>query len=154
MLGKSTAEIKSYLHDQLEVFGCMEADTDKFLGAVIHQAIIAGYLDKEIENYGLLKVTKAGHSFLKNPKSFKIVEDKEFNEDDEDVTIKSGGVCAVDPELYSILKDLRKSCQEAGVAAVCNLSRHLVGGYGYNISNHNGRTSNYTRRWRRQGETL
>lgn len=108
MLGKSTAEIKSYLHDQLEVFGCMEADTDKFLGAVIHQAIIAGYLDKEIENYGLLKVTKAGHSFLKNPKSFKIVEDKEFNEDDEDVTIKSGGVCAVDPELYSILKDLRK----------------------------------------------
>ena len=86
----------------------MEADTDKFLGAVIHQAIIAGYLDKEIENYGLLKVTKAGHSFLKNPKSFKIVEDKEFNEDDEDVTIKSGGVCAVDPELYSILKDLRK----------------------------------------------
>ena len=103
MLGKSTAEIKSYLHDQLEVFGCMEADTDKFLGAVIHQAIIAGYLDKEIENYGLLKVTKAGHSFLKNPKSFKIVEDKEFNEDDEDVTIKSGGVCAVDPELYSIL---------------------------------------------------
>ena len=88
MLGKSTAEIKSYLHDQLEVFGCMEADTDKFLGAVIHQAIIAGYLDKEIENYGLLKVTKAGHSFLKNPKSFKIVEDKEFNEDDEDVTIK------------------------------------------------------------------
>lgn len=108
MLGKSTAEIKSYLHDQLEVFGCMEADTDKFLGAVIHQAIIAGYLDKEIENYGLLKVTKAGHSFLKNPKSFKIVEDKEFNEADEDVTIKSGGVCAVDPELYSILKDLRK----------------------------------------------
>lgn len=108
MLGKSTAEIKSYLHDQLEVFGCMEADTDKFLGAVIHQAIIAGYLDKEIENYGLLKVTKAGHSFLKNPKSFKIVEDKEFNEDDEDVTIKSGGVCAVDPELYSILKDLAK----------------------------------------------
>ena len=54
---------------------------------MIHQAIIAGYLDKEIENYGLLKVTKAGHSFLKNPKSFKIVEDKEFNEDDEDVTI-------------------------------------------------------------------
>lgn len=45
---------------------------------------------------------------MKNPKSFKIVEDKEFNEDDEDVTIKSGGVCAVDPELYSILKDLRK----------------------------------------------
>ena len=62
MIGKDTAEIKSYLHDQLEVFGCMEADTDKFLGAVIHQAIIAGYLDKEIENYGLLKVTKASAS--------------------------------------------------------------------------------------------
>lgn len=108
MLGKSTAEIKSYLHDKLEVFGCMESSTEKFLGAVIHQAIIARYLDKEIENYGLIKVTPAGHAFLKNPKSFKIVEDKEYNDEEDEVVIKSGGVCAVDPELYSILKDLRK----------------------------------------------
>lgn len=57
MIGKESSEIKSYMHDQLEVFGCQDADSEKFLGAVIHQAIIAGYLDKDIENYGLLKVT-------------------------------------------------------------------------------------------------
>ena len=108
MIGKESSEIKSYMHDQLEVFGCQDADSEKFLGAVIHQAIIAGYLDKDIENYGLLKVTPAGHKFLKNPKSFKVVEDNEYNEDNEEVVIKSGGACAVDPELYSILKDLRK----------------------------------------------
>ena len=108
MIGKDTAEIKSYLHDSLEVFGCMNEDSEKLLNAVIHQAIIAGYLDKEIENYGLLKVTKEGLAFLKRPKSFKIVEDREYTEDDEEIAIKSGGACAVDPVLYSILKDLRK----------------------------------------------
>lgn len=106
--GQSNAEIKSYMHDQLETYGCMGSDMEKFLGAVIHQGIIAGYLDKEIENYGLLKVTKAGHDFLKKPVSFKIVEDREYDNDDNEVVIKSGGSCAVDPELYSILKDLRK----------------------------------------------
>lgn len=108
LIGKSTAEVKSYMHDKLEVFGCMENVTEKFLGAVIHQAIIAGYLDKEIENYGVLKVTKAGHDFLANPKSFKIVEDREYDETTDDSMMKAGGSCAVDPELYSILKDLRK----------------------------------------------
>lgn len=108
MTGKETSEVKSYKHNELEVFGCQDADTDRLLTAVIHQAIIAGYLDKDIENYGLLKVTKKGLEFLDNPKSFKIVEDNEYNEDVEEAIMKSGGSCAVDPELYSILKDLRK----------------------------------------------
>ena len=108
MIGKETSEIKSYMHDQLEVFGCENAENAKLLGAVIHQGIIAGYLDKDIENYGILKVTKAGLQFLKKPKSFKIVENNEYKEEEEEVIMKSGGICAVDPELYSILKDLRK----------------------------------------------
>ncbi len=108
MTGKETSEVKSYKHNELEVFGCQYADNDRLLTAVIHQAIIAGYLDKDIENYGLLKVTKKGLAFLDNPQSFKIVEDNEYNEDVEDAIMKSGGSCAVDPELYSILKDLRK----------------------------------------------
>lgn len=108
MLGKETSEIKSYMHDQLEVFGCQEAEDEKLLSAVIHQAIIAGYIDKDIENYGLLKVTSKGRSFLKKPQSFKVVEDNEYNDDVDDVMLKGGGACAVDPELYSILKDLRK----------------------------------------------
>ena len=108
MLGKKTSEITSYMHDELEVFGCEQGKDENLLNAVIHQAIIAGYLEKDIENYGLLKVTKKGEEFLKNPQSFKIVENNEYNNEDEEVLAKSGGSCAVDPELFSILKDLRK----------------------------------------------
>lgn len=108
MIGKKTNNIKSYRQDELEVFGCSENSDERKLNAVIRQAIIAGYIDRDIENYGLLKVNSSGHDFLKSPKSFKIVEDNEFNDDDEEVIVKSGGACAVDPTLYSILKDLRK----------------------------------------------
>ena len=107
--GESSQKTKAYKHDQLESFGCMKSVSEKFLSAVIYQATISGYLDKEIENYGLLKVTEIGHNFLKNPKTFKIVEDREYEGDDDDsITLKGGGTSAVDPELYSILKDLRK----------------------------------------------
>ena len=108
MLGKSNSTIQSYGHEDLEVFGCTQKADDRYLNAVIRQAIIAGYLDRDIENYGLIKVTAAGRKFLNKPTSFKIVEDKEFSEDEEEVQVKSGASCAVDPELYSILKDLRK----------------------------------------------
>ncbi len=108
MLGKSTNDIKSYRQDELEVFGCEEGNDERKLNAIIRQAIIAGYLDRDIENFGILKVTPKGNTFLKKPQSFKIVEDKDFDEEDEDVAVKSGASCAADPELYSILKDLRK----------------------------------------------
>lgn len=108
MKGKKTSDVVSYHHDELEVFGCESNTDERVLNAVTRQAIIAGYLDRDIENYGLLKVTDAGRKFLDNPKSFKIVEDNDFASDDEIEPIKSGGSCAADPELYSILKDLRK----------------------------------------------
>ena len=108
MLGKETADVKSYRHNELEVFGCEETADDKLLNAVIRQAIIAGYLSKDIESYGLIKITQKGLAFLKKPESFKIVEDRDFTDEDEPVIMKSGASCAVDPELYLILKDLRK----------------------------------------------
>ncbi len=108
MLGKSTADVKSYQHDELEVFGCEQGSDERFLNAVIRQAVIAGYLARDIENYGILKLTPAGEKFIKKPVSFKIVEDNDFREEEEPVLVKSGAACAVDPELYSILKDLRK----------------------------------------------
>ena len=108
MKGKKTSDVVSYHHDELEVFGCESNTDERVLNAVIRQAIIAGYLDRDIENYGLLKATDAARKFLDNPKSFKIVEDNDFASDDEIEPIKSGGSCAADPELYSILKDLRK----------------------------------------------
>lgn len=108
MIGRATADVKSYGHEELETFGCCEGNDKKFLSAVIRQGILAGYIDRDIENYGLLKVTDKGRSFLKKPVSFKIVEDNEFNEDSEPEQVKGGAACAADPELYSILKDLRK----------------------------------------------
>ncbi len=108
LLGKETNQVLSYHHEDLEVFGSGQGEDDRTWNAVIRQALIAGYIDKDIENYGLLKVTKAGHAFLKNPVSFKIVKDVDFEDIEEEVPMKGGASCAVDPELYSILKDLRK----------------------------------------------
>ena len=108
LLGKETSQILWYQHEDLEVFGSGQGEDERTWNAVIRQALIAGYIGKDIENYGLLKVTKAGHAFLKNPVSFKIVKDVDFDEVEEEVPMKGGASCAVDPELYSILKDLRK----------------------------------------------
>ncbi|MEG1574016.1 MAG: DNA helicase RecQ [Bacteroidales bacterium] len=106
--GKETTDILSYNHDKQEMFGCGQDEDEKTWGAVIRQALIAGYIDKDIETYGLLKITKSGYEFLKKPVSFKIVQDNDFEDGDEIIQIKGGASCAVDPMLYSILKDLRK----------------------------------------------
>ena len=109
LMGKETSEILAHRHEDLEVFGTGEGEDEKMWNAVIRQALIAGYISKDVENYGLLKVTPAGHKFLKKPVSFKIVEDTDFDEaEEDDAPVRSGGSCAVDPALYSMLKDLRK----------------------------------------------
>ncbi|MBO5611546.1 MAG: DNA helicase RecQ [Prevotella sp.] len=105
--GRPTDDIVSHHHDQLEEFGLGEDESPKIWNPVIRQALIAGYLKKEVENYGLLKLTPAGKQFLKSPHSFPIVEDKEFNEDFDDESVEGGGN-ALDPTLYAMLKDLRK----------------------------------------------
>ena len=109
LLGKETSEVLAHKHEELEVFGSGMGEEDRLWNAVIRQALIAGYLTKDVENYGLLKVTPEGHKFLKKPKSFKIVEDADFDEEEaEEVPMRSGASCAVDPALFSMLKDLRK----------------------------------------------
>lgn len=108
LLGRENSEILSYNHEDLEVYACGQDEDEKTWNAVIQQALIAGYLDKDIENYGLLKLTAEGKKFLKEPKSFKISGDHDFEEEEEDTPIKGGAACAVDPALYSMLKDLRK----------------------------------------------
>ena len=108
LLGRETNEVRSYHHEDLEVFGSAQGGDRRYLAAVIKQATIAGYFDRDIENFGLIKLTAAGKEYLKKPKTFKIVEDTDFSEQEEEVVVKSGAACAVDPELYSILKDLRK----------------------------------------------
>jgi ATP-dependent DNA helicase RecQ len=107
--GRETEEVLAHLHDELEVFGSGMGEDDKIWNAIIRQALLAGFLSKDVENYGTLKVTLTGRRFLKNPKSFKITEDNDFEDlTEEEAPVRGGGACAVDPTLYAILKDLRK----------------------------------------------
>ena len=106
--GKETEEILAHKHQNHDLFGAGEDHERKHLNPVIRQALIDGYLKKDVENYGLLKLTSAGKKFMKNPTSFLIVEDNEFSEDYEIPTEHEGGTSALDPVLSSMLKDLRK----------------------------------------------
>ena len=108
IMGRETDEILAHKHQELEMFGAGEDDDEKLWNPVIRQALIAGYLKKDVENYGLLKITPAGKKFLKKPESFMIVEDKEFNDDYEGTLDQEGGTSALDPTLNTMLKDLRK----------------------------------------------
>ena len=107
MMGDATAEIKGYKHNELEVFGCADERDEKFLMAVIRQGVFADYLAKDIENYGVIKVTKEGKEFLNSREKFWIVEDNEYTEmlDEE---MRGSGSGAVDSQLFSILKDMRR----------------------------------------------
>lgn len=107
--GRGTDDIVSHKHHELEEFGAGEDMENKLWNPVVRQALLSGYLRKDVENYGLLKLTAAGKRFIKNPESFMIVEDREFKEDYDDESSHDGSNGALDPQLYSMLKDLRKS---------------------------------------------
>lgn len=105
--GRATDDIVSHHHDKLEEFGMGEDMPPKTWNPVIRQGMIAGYIHKDIESYGLLKVTAAGKRFVKNPTDFTYVEDTDFTETNDDVE-EEHGASALDPTLYSMLQDLRK----------------------------------------------
>ena len=107
--GQMTSSIKSYKHHKLEYFGIGEEKDEKYWNMVIRQALIAKFLTKDIENYGLLKVTQKGMDFLKNPVSFMLAEDHDYSDTTEEENAFGAKTAAVDEELFSILKDLRKT---------------------------------------------
>ena len=114
----SNSLIKSYKHDELELFAAGKDRPVKFWCTVIHQGLIAHLLEKEIESYGLIHLTEEGCEFLSHPHRFELVEDRSFSggaDDDEDEEESAaanaalrGGGGAGDPALLSMLKDLRK----------------------------------------------
>jgi ATP-dependent DNA helicase RecQ len=106
--GKVTSAIKSYKHHKLEFFGIGEDKDEKFWNMVIRQALIAKMLTKDIENYGLLKLTPKGLEFLENPTSFMLAEDHDYADTVDEENAFGARTAAVDEELFSILKDLRK----------------------------------------------
>ncbi len=106
--GIRTDEVASYQHEELECFGSGNDETPDIWNAVIRQALVDKYLSKDIETYGLLKVTAAGKRFLNNPKPFTIVVDLDEDEIEEEEVKGAGASAAADEELYNMLKDLRK----------------------------------------------
>jgi ATP-dependent DNA helicase RecQ len=108
IIGKETEEIIAHKHHELDEFGIGEDEDPKIWNPVIRQALLMGYLKKEVENYGLLKITSAGKKFLKDPQSFMIVKDAEFNDEIETAGEREGTADALDPTLASMLRDLRK----------------------------------------------
>ena len=106
--GNETSTVISYKHNELENFGSGEDEDEAVLHAIIRQALIVGYIKKDIESYGDLKLTPDGKKFMKRPSKFEVPI--EVHSDDEDADMEAGiGACAAaDDVLFSILKDLRK----------------------------------------------
>ncbi|HEX6334575.1 MAG TPA: DNA helicase RecQ [Flavisolibacter sp.] len=108
--GHLTPQIRMYRHEGLECFGSGKSEPDHFWNSLIRQMLLEGLLKKDIEEYGVLKITRRGADFLKKPKSFKIVMNNQFedaNEDDDDGA-ETGAAAAADEKLFNMLKDLRQ----------------------------------------------
>ncbi len=109
--GRDTDDIRDHKHDTLKEFGEGEKCDPKIWNPVIRQAIIAGYIKKDVENYGLLKLTASGKKYLNAPKEFMVVKDTEFNEEEED-DFSDKSPAALDPTLFRMLQDLRKTTSQ------------------------------------------
>lgn len=105
--GRKTDDMESHKHTGHPDFGCGEGKNDKLWNAVIRQAIVEGYLKKDIESYGNLKLTAAGKKWLKEPQTFYATEDNTFDDNATEAMPTGGG--ALDPTLFNMLKGLRKS---------------------------------------------
>lgn len=108
VIGRSTDEVRKFGHDKLEDFGSYGPEDEKLVTAVVKQAIIAGYLEKDIVTYGILKLTDKGRKALENGEEFQVYEDREYPEGESDGAVKGGSGCAADQTLYSMLKNLQK----------------------------------------------
>jgi len=107
--GIADSAIKTYKHDELESFGAGSEKNAKFWGAVIRQALVAGLIQKDIENYGLLYLSPKGNEYLKNPTPFTLIQDRDYSEEEEEEEGAPGQKqSALDQELFNILKDVRK----------------------------------------------
>ena len=109
LIGEADSAIKSYKHDKLELFGAGSEKSRQFWTMVYRRALVSSFIEKDIEQYGVIKLTDEGQKFLDNPKSFMLMEDHNFDENEEEEKIQEkGGVSALDSTLFAILKDLRK----------------------------------------------
>ncbi len=108
LVGKSNALIKAHKADEIAVFGKGKDKSSSYWMALLRQVLVAGYLKKDIETYGVIKLTPKGKAYLENPVSFEMTEDHVFSEESpENITSAATGG-ATDDKLMKMLKDLRK----------------------------------------------
>ena len=122
LVGEADNAVKAYKHDELELFGSGSDKNQQFWTMVYRRALVAGFIEKDIEQYGVIKITPEGQKFLKKPHSFMLMEDHNYEENEEDEKIQEkGGVSALDSTLFAILKDLRKK-----IAKTNNLPPYVI----------------------------
>jgi ATP-dependent DNA helicase RecQ len=110
IMGVKTSEITSYKHDQHKLFGVGKENAEHFWNAVFRQLLVAGLLHKDIETYGIIKLTDAGRAFIKDPKPFTLIKESDYTGDGhEDSSFVAASKGALDDALYSMLVDLRKT---------------------------------------------
>lgn len=111
LIGKMSSAIKTYKHHKLEMFGKGMGNSERFWDGVVRQMLVEELITKDVENYGILKVTPAGHKYLKTPYSIMVTEDTTEDDNDSDNIIGAGGGSSgsTDKVLFSMLKDLRKN---------------------------------------------
>ena len=109
LIGKNTANVKSYKHHLLDIYGKGAEKDEKFWNAVIKQALIRKLLLKDIDNYGLLKISKEGRDFIESPYSIKLAQDHDYDAEDEEEFEGSHKTSTADKTLFAMLKDLRKA---------------------------------------------
>ncbi len=120
LIGEVDSTIKSYKHDKLEMFGSGSEKSTQFWTMVFRRALISSFIEKDIEQYGVIKLTEEGQKFLNDPKDFMLMEDHNFDENEEKIQEK-GGVSALDSTLFAILRDLRKK-----IAKTNNLPPYVI----------------------------
>ena len=110
LVGRSNAVIKSHRTDEHELFGKGSDKDPKFWMALLRQLLVAGYLRKDIETYGVVKLTEKGEAFLRNATSFMMTEDHVYEVDGNDgiVSASKGAGYGTDEKLVRMLKDLRR----------------------------------------------
>ncbi|MCF0194892.1 MAG: DNA helicase RecQ [Bacteroidaceae bacterium] len=105
IVGNETEEVMVRRHDELDDFGAGDNHDADYWNAVIRQGMLAGYIEKEVENYGLLKITAEGRRFMEHPSQFNITENNDFSGADYEDNMATS---AIDDTLFTMLKDLRR----------------------------------------------
>jgi len=106
--GVSTSAIKTYQHHKIKAFASGIDDDVKLWNAILRQALVLHFIEKDIENYGILKLTNKGKDFLRQPFTVSFTKDHNYENPDDDMNVPQSSSSVSDPQLFALLKDLRK----------------------------------------------